>query len=231
VAALRARGLKDASPYAYMSALSRDLNVYCEPPAFLDEADRPTFEPLAFWGSLLPSDESSRPPDGGDPESGDDDRAALEIYVSFGTMVWPFRQAEALGALNALVDAFSRRGDVRAVISLGGADLDPALRRSLERPGIRVESYVDQRRLLRQADLFVTHHGLNSTHEAIFHGVPMISYPFIWDQPGLADGDLFIQRQQPTTTGSYSSNPHRELFIQPPTTVTVHQEAGSIGFS
>ena len=35
-----------------------------------------------------------------------------------------------------------------------------------------------------------------------------------------------------TTTGSCSSNPHRELFIQPPTTLTVHQEAaGSIGFS
>ena len=38
----------------------------------------------------------------------------------------------------------------------------------------------------READLFVTHHGLNSTHEAIFNRVPMLSYPFFWDQPGLA---------------------------------------------
>jgi UDP:flavonoid glycosyltransferase YjiC (YdhE family) len=35
--------------------------------------------------------------------------------------------------------------------------------------------------------VFVTYHGLNSTHEAIFHGVPMISYPFVFDQPALAE--------------------------------------------
>jgi len=40
--------------------------------------------------------------------------------------------------------------------------------------------------VLEEADLFVTHHGLNSTHEAVFHRVPMISYPFFGDQPGLA---------------------------------------------
>ena len=35
-----------------------------------------------------------------------------------------------------------------------------------------------------------------------------------------------------TTTGSLSSNPHQELFIQtPPATLTVHPEAASIGFS
>jgi UDP:flavonoid glycosyltransferase YjiC (YdhE family) len=49
-----------------------------------------------------------------------------------------------------------------------------------------VAGYVDQWQVLREADVFVTHQGLNSTHEAIFNRVPMLSYPFFWDQPALA---------------------------------------------
>jgi UDP-N-acetylglucosamine:LPS N-acetylglucosamine transferase len=40
--------------------------------------------------------------------------------------------------------------------------------------------------VLQDASLFVTHHGLNSTHEAIYHRVPMISYPFSAGQQRLA---------------------------------------------
>jgi hypothetical protein len=72
------------------------------------------------------------------------------------------------------------------VISLGNKSIDAGSRAGLTRPGVSVETYVDQWKVLQVADLFVTHHGLNSTHEAIFHRVPMISYPFAWDQPGLA---------------------------------------------
>jgi UDP:flavonoid glycosyltransferase YjiC (YdhE family) len=75
---------------------------------------------------------------------------------------------------------------VRAIVSLGGAPIDDEVRAALARPNVAIEPYVDQWNVLREADLFVTHHGLNSTHEAIFHGVPMVSYPFYWDQPALA---------------------------------------------
>jgi UDP:flavonoid glycosyltransferase YjiC (YdhE family) len=41
--------------------------------------------------------------------------------------------------------------------------------------------------VLKITDAFLTHNGLNSTHEAIFHRVPMLSYPMFWDQPALAE--------------------------------------------
>ena len=46
--------------------------------------------------------------------------------------------------------------------------------------------YTDQWAVLGETDIFLTHHGLNSTHEAIFRRVPMLSYPIFSDQPALA---------------------------------------------
>jgi UDP:flavonoid glycosyltransferase YjiC (YdhE family) len=106
--------------------------------------------------------------------------------VSFGTVVWWSFAESAVAALRAIADACAGRERVRVVISLGGAAVDPGLVAALEKPNVRVFAYVDQPRILEQADLFITHHGVNSTHEAIFARVPMISYPFFWDQPALA---------------------------------------------
>ena len=75
--------------------------------------------------------------------------------------------------------------DTTALISLGGSDRSGHTAR-LARPNVRVEPYVDQRRALRDATLFITHHGLNSTHEAVLQRVPMLSYPFFGDQPAMA---------------------------------------------
>jgi UDP:flavonoid glycosyltransferase YjiC (YdhE family) len=72
-------------------------------------------------------------------------------------------------------------------MTLGGAAVDPGrLARAVASPRLRIEPFVDQWRVLGQSDVFLTHQGLGSTHEAIHHGVPMLSYPFFWDQPGLA---------------------------------------------
>ena len=57
---------------------------------------------------------------------------------------------------------------------------------------------------------------------------------FIHPQPARSIGVVFIQRQRPLLPrGPVHPTPHRELFIQTPsTTLTVHQEAaGSMGFS
>ncbi len=179
VARLRERyGLADASPFSYVSTLSPHLNVYGEPPEYLDPVAREAFEPVAFFGSLAKLD---APPPGRSPFG--DANGVRRIYVSFGTVIWRYYAQEALRALEALGEAFARRRDVRVLVSLGG---NAAEVRGLASGNVLVEGYVDQWRALSEADLFVTHHGLNSTHEAAYWRVPMLSYPFFWDQPGLA---------------------------------------------
>jgi len=173
----RLYGIEDASPFSYVSSLSPHLNVYGEPPEYLDAQAREAFAPVAFFGSLTRLD----PPPPGPPLLGAE--GARKVYVSFGTVVWRYYASEAVQALRAIGEALRRRPDVRVLVSLGG--------NATEVPGlaggnIRVEGYVDQWRALHEADLFVTHHGLNSTHEAAYWSVPMLSYPFFWDQPGLA---------------------------------------------
>ncbi|HEX5136509.1 MAG TPA: glycosyltransferase [Planctomycetota bacterium] len=182
VETLRTRhGIADASPFSYVTALSPHLNVYCEPPEFLGEAERRPFAPIAFLGSLPSLEEPF------DPVEGAEEVAfagkGLKVYASFGTVVWRYYAREALAALGAISEAIAARPDAEAVLSLGGAEVDAA---PIARPRVRVAKYVDQTRILAEADLHVTHHGLNSTHEAIFRGVPMLSYPFFWDQPALA---------------------------------------------
>ena len=179
-------GIGDASPFSYISSLSPFLNVYCEPPAFLTAAERQTFEPIAFFGSLARDEtvpaRASNPSD----QIGSDSTGKLRVYVSFGTVIWRYYAAEALAALQTIAKTFAGMQHVSALITLGGHDLPRAKIVALERPNVRVERYVDQWAILRNTDLFITHQGLNSTHEAIFQRVPMISYPFFWDQPGLA---------------------------------------------
>ena len=103
-----------------------------------------------------------------------------------GTISWRYYVPEALGALRAVAAAVARRSDLEAVISLGGAGLDPTAIAEPARANVRVQGWVDQREQLADADVFITHSGLNSTHEALYHRVPMVSYPMFGDQPGLS---------------------------------------------
>jgi len=179
-------GVPDASPFSYVCAISPTLNIYCEPPEFLREHERRLFEPVAFYGCLPSPEDAKRTGTANGAWLGPESRPALRVYVSFGTVVWRYYTNEALRALEVLSTALGRLEHVRAIVSLGGAPIDDEVRAALVRPNVAIERYVDQWDVLRGADLFVTHHGLNSTHEAIFNGVPMVSYPFFWDQPALA---------------------------------------------
>jgi UDP:flavonoid glycosyltransferase YjiC (YdhE family) len=176
-------GMPGASPFSYIDGLSNDLNVYCEPPEFLLPAEREAFRPIAFFGSLLPDPIAEI---GGRPSLfGVDSNASLRIYASFGTVIWRYYEEAAVEALNALIDAVANVDGVTALVSLGGRNA-PELAERLARTNVRIEGYVDQWRVLQEASVMLTHQGLNSTHEAIYHRTPMISYPFFSDQPGLA---------------------------------------------
>ena len=182
----RSYGLTDASPFSYVSSISPYLNIYCEPPEFLDEVERKAFEPIAFYGSIFPPKEKKNRMRQDHSWFGPGSAGKLKVFVSFGTVVWRYYAADALRALNTLAAAFADLDDLCSVVGLGGTDIGRQAIASLSRPNVFIENYVDQWDILQEADVFLTHQGMNSTHEAIFHRVPMISYPFFWDQPELA---------------------------------------------
>jgi UDP:flavonoid glycosyltransferase YjiC (YdhE family) len=72
------------------------------------------------------------------------------------------------------------------VVSLGNSPSGESVRAELQGKNVQVQTYVDQWGVLTESDVFITHNGLNSTHEAIVSCVPMISYPFFADQPHMA---------------------------------------------
>jgi MGT family glycosyltransferase len=183
-------GIADASPFSYISTLSPLLNLYGEPPEFLHEDERHPFEPLAFFGSLQAPDGVEQGAAAASGAKGARPHAELSVFVSFGTVVWKANggayAADSMRALTTLTMACAQMDNVRAIVSLGRASVGAAELAALAHPNVSVEPYVDQWRVLQESDVFITHHGLNSTHESIFHRVPMISYPFFWDQPALA---------------------------------------------
>ena len=185
---LRARyGLEDASPFSFASWLSPFLNVYGEPPAYLTESDRRALEPVAFHGCLPAIEEIEARRSDGDPRYFEPDAARLKVYVSFGTVVWRYFPSQALEAVRVISDSFANMDGISAVISLGGAEVPAERLPASSKPNVSIVGYADQWKILQEAEAFVTHNGLKSTHEAIVSGVPMISYPFFWDQAALAE--------------------------------------------
>jgi hypothetical protein len=52
---------------------------------------------------------------------------------------------------------------------------------------LHVEKHLPQRKLLQNCDLFITHGGNNSFHEALLCGVPMLVVPFFGDQHDVSE--------------------------------------------
>jgi len=117
----------------------------------------------------------------GEREADEPDYAALPrpmIYVSFGTIMH-----EQPRLYQALVPRLEGLG-ASVVMSVGGR-VDPASLGPVPSNFV-IRARVSQLEVLRSADVFVTHGGMNSFHEALSLGVPMVSIPFHEEQRTVA---------------------------------------------
>ena len=96
------------------------------------------------------------------------------IYISIGTIL---KGGENF--FRACLEAFEKE-NVTVVLAVGNFDIS-RLKSIPENFVIR--NHVPQIAVLKQADLFITHGGMNSVSEAMVHSVPMLVIPFVSDQP------------------------------------------------
>ena len=97
------------------------------------------------------------------------------IYISLGTVL-----KGAVSFFQNCIEAF--RGENADVIISVGKKFD--IRRLKNLPeNVFVYPVVPQLEVLKMADVFITHGGMNSVSEALVYGVPMVVIPFVSDQP------------------------------------------------
>ncbi|GAB6435908.1 MULTISPECIES: macrolide family glycosyltransferase [Bacillus] len=100
------------------------------------------------------------------------------IYISMGTLL------EGLEPFfNTCIDAFSDF-DGLVVMAIGDRNDRSKIKKA---PGnFIIASYVPQTEVLSEADIFITHGGMNSVHDAIYFKVPFVIIPHDKDQPMIA---------------------------------------------
>ncbi len=100
------------------------------------------------------------------------------IYISLGTVF-----NEALDFYKLCFKAFENSNHT-IVMSIGNktriSDLGEIPKNFI------VKNYVPQTKLLTYTKLFITHGGMNSTHEGLYNGIPLIVIPQSADQPVIA---------------------------------------------
>jgi len=100
------------------------------------------------------------------------------VYISLGTV---FNQAVDFYKL--CFDAFGNI-DRTIILSIGTRTEVSELGEIPE--NFIVKSYIPQMDVLQHAALFITHGGMNSVHEALYYGVPLVVIPQSADQPLIA---------------------------------------------
>ena len=97
------------------------------------------------------------------------------VYISLGTVL-----KGEISFFQNCMDAF-RNENVDVIISVG--QKFPINRLKNIPANVHVYKSVPQLGVLKIADVFVTHGGMNSVSEALAFGVPMVVIPFVSDQP------------------------------------------------
>jgi MGT family glycosyltransferase len=100
------------------------------------------------------------------------------VYISLGTVL-----NRKLAFFRACLAACADQ-DYQVILSTGDR-IDPCRLGPIP-SNILVRPYVPQLEILKRADLFVTHGGMNSTCEGLYHQVPLIVIPQGFDQPMIA---------------------------------------------
>ncbi|MBE5106622.1 UDP-glucosyltransferase [Bacillus thuringiensis] len=100
------------------------------------------------------------------------------IYISMGTLL------EGLEPFfNTCIDAFS---DFEGVVVLAIGDRNDISKIKQAPDNFIIAPYVPQSEILSEADVFITHGGMNSVHDAIHFNVPFVIIPHDKDQPMIA---------------------------------------------
>lgn len=100
------------------------------------------------------------------------------VYISMGTV-----NNDMLPLYKNCIDALGKTG--YQVILSAGSQVEPSAFGSLPE-NVEVYPSVDQIAVLQQADVFLTHCGMNSVSEALYFGVPLLMLPKTKEQEGVA---------------------------------------------
>jgi MGT family glycosyltransferase len=91
------------------------------------------------------------------------------VYVSLGSVINRNKDF-----FRMIVEAFAGRRE--AVLISTGNGVDPAEFGELP-DNVAIEAWVPQSQVLKRASLFITHGGLNSVHDGLLFGLPMLFVP------------------------------------------------------
>ena len=92
------------------------------------------------------------------------------IYASLGTV-----NNDDIAFFRACIEAFARNNDIVVLISTGGKIKSNSF--GALPTNISIQSWVPQVAVLKRAALFITHGGVNSVHDGLYFGVPLLLVP------------------------------------------------------